>query len=90
MKTKWGSCNPSTKNIRLNTDLAKKPRECLEYVILHELAHLVERTHSDGFQAILNRCMPNWREVQRLLNKLPLSEPFNTLSALFCNRIPWA
>lgn len=55
MKTKWGSCNPVTGNIRLNTELAKKPPECLEYVLLHELAHLVERTHSDAFYGLLGR-----------------------------------
>ena len=73
MKTKWGSCNPLTGNIHLNTDLAKKPPECLEYVVLHELAHLRERTHSAEFFALLDLGMPSWREVRRLLNDLPLS-----------------
>jgi predicted metal-dependent hydrolase len=73
MKTKWGSCNPLTGNIHLNTDLAKKPPECLDYVVLHELAHLRERTHSTEFFALLDRGMPRWREVRRLLNHLPLS-----------------
>jgi predicted metal-dependent hydrolase len=75
MKTKWGSCNPKTGYVRFNTDLAKKPRECLDYVVLHELAHLIERTHSDGFFDILDRNMPQWREVRRLLNDLPVSTP---------------
>ena len=73
MKTKWGSCNPLTGNIHLNTDLAKKPRECLDYLVLHELAHLRERTHSAEFFALLDQGMPRWREVRRLLNDLPLS-----------------
>lgn len=73
MKTKWGSCNPLTGNIHLNTDLAKKPPDCLDYVVLHELAHLRERTHSAEFFALLDQGMPRWREVRRLLNDLPLS-----------------
>jgi predicted metal-dependent hydrolase len=74
MKTKWGSCNPVSGNIRLNTDLAKKPPECLDYIVLHELAHLRERTHSDRFFALLDHGMPQWRDVRRLLNDLPLGE----------------
>jgi predicted metal-dependent hydrolase len=73
MKTKWGSCNTVSKNVRLNTELAKKPPECLNYVILHELTHLLEGTHSDRFFSILDRNLPQWREVRRLLNSLPLS-----------------
>lgn len=72
MKTKWGSCNPWSSNLRLNTDLAKKPPECLDYVVLHELAHLRERTHSPAFFDLLDQAMPQWREVRRLLNSLPL------------------
>jgi predicted metal-dependent hydrolase len=75
MRTKWGSCNTATGNIRLNTELAKKPRECLDYVLLHELAHLIERNHSHLFHEILNRVLPHWKEIQRLLNRLPLSTP---------------
>jgi predicted metal-dependent hydrolase len=73
MKTKWGSCRPQTRNIRLNTDLAKKPPECLDYVLLHELAHLLERNHSDAFFAVLDHNLPQWREIRRLLNNLPLN-----------------
>ena len=73
MKTKWGSGNPLTGNIHLNTDLAKKPPECLDYVVLHELAHLRERTHSAEFFALLDHGMPRWRDVRRMLNDLPLS-----------------
>jgi len=75
MKTKWGSCNPLTGNIHLNTDLAKKPPECLDYVVLHELAHLREPTHSAEFFALLDQGIPRWREVRRVLNDLPLSDP---------------
>jgi predicted metal-dependent hydrolase len=72
MKTKWGSCNLLTGNIHLNTELAKKPPECLDYVVLHELAHLRVRTHSAEFFALLDLGMPQWREVRRSLNDLPL------------------
>jgi predicted metal-dependent hydrolase len=78
MKTKWGSCNPQTGNVHLNTDLAKKPPEGLDYVVLHELAHLRERTHSPEFYALLDHGMPRWRHVRRLLNDLPLSAATNS------------
>lgn len=73
MKTRWGSCNPDRGHIRLNTELARKPSECLDYVVLHELAHLVEPTHSDRFYALLDSSLPQWREIRQLLNSLPLS-----------------
>jgi predicted metal-dependent hydrolase len=72
MKTKWGSCHRKTRNIRLNTDLAKKPRDCLDYVVLHELAHILEPTHSEAFHGVLDRALPHWREIRRLLNSLPI------------------
>ena len=72
MKTKWGSCNPSAGNIRLNTELAKKPKDLLEYVVVHEMAHLLERNHSDAFVKILNQHLPSWRESRLVLNELPL------------------
>jgi predicted metal-dependent hydrolase len=72
MKTKWGSCNPHTGNIRLNTDLAKKPIECLDYVILHELAHLRVRLHTPEFFSLLDYALPQWREIRQTLNLLPL------------------
>lgn len=75
MKTKWGSCNPATGNIRLNTELAKKPRECLDYVLLHELAHLIERNHSHSFHEVLDYALPHWKEMKYLLNSLPISIP---------------
>ena len=73
MKTKWGSCNHSAGNIRLNTELAKKPKDLLEYVIAHEMAHLLEPTHNDRFIAILEEHYPSWREARAELNELPLS-----------------
>jgi predicted metal-dependent hydrolase len=72
MKTKWGSCSPSSASVRFNTDLAKKPPECLEYIVVHELAHLIEPTHNDRFTALLDRMMPNWRLYRQLLNQLPV------------------
>jgi len=71
MKTRWGSCNAAAGNIRLNTELAKKPRQCLEYIVVHEMAHLLEPTHSRRFLDLMDRFMPNWREVRDLLNRLP-------------------
>ncbi len=72
MKTKWGSCNPSTHSIRLNTDLAKKPPECLEYIVVHELMHLLEPTHNARFQALMDQHHPKWRSHQQTLNRLPV------------------
>lgn len=73
MKTKWGGCNHRAGHIRLNTELVKKPRHLLEYVIVHEMAHLLEPTHSDRFLAILDKHYPAWREARAELNELPLS-----------------
>ena len=72
MKTKWGSCNPQKQTIRLNTDLARKPPECLEYVVVHELAHLIERSHNERFTAILDNALPNWEQTRDHLNQSPL------------------
>lgn len=72
MKTKWGSCNPRARAIRLNTELAKKPRECLEYIVVHELAHLLERHHNDRFSAIMDKHLPHWRLNRQELNAAPL------------------
>jgi len=74
MKTKWGSCNPSACTIRLNTELAKKPKECLEYVVVHEMLHLLEPTHSDRFMALLGLHYPTWRGSRAKLNELPLAD----------------
>lgn len=73
MKTKWGACNHRAGNIRLNTELVKKPKHLLEYVIVHEMAHLLEPTHNDRFIAILNEHYPTWREARTELNELPLT-----------------
>ena len=73
MKTKWGSCNQRTGHIRLNTELVKKPKDLLEYVLVHEMVHLIEPTHSERFIAILEQHYPNWREARAELNELPLT-----------------
>ena len=73
MKTKWGSCSPVAGNIRLNTDLAKKPLQCLEYIVAHELTHLLERHHNDRFTALMDAHMPQWRQYREMLNGLPLA-----------------
>lgn len=72
MKTKWGSCSCGSASIRLNTDLAKKPQECLEYIIVHEMAHLLEPTHNKRFIALMDDFMPNWRFYREVLNRLPV------------------
>ena len=71
MKNKWGSCNPVARTLRLNTELAKKPRACLEYLLVHEMSHLLEPTHGPKFLALMDRYMPAWRETRALLNSLP-------------------
>ena len=73
MKTRWGSCNYVAHHIRLNTDLAKKPRECLEYIIVHEIAHLLEPSHNARFDAQMDRFMPHWQFYRDQLNRLPVS-----------------
>ncbi len=73
MKTKWGSCNHRAGHIRLNTELMKKPKDLLEYVIVHEMVHLLEPTHSDRFIEILDDHYPAWREARAELNELPLA-----------------
>ena len=72
MKTKWGSCNPTARTIRLNTELAKKPRECLEYIVVHEMIHLLEATHNARFIGLLDHFMPQWRHHRDRLNRLPV------------------
>jgi len=72
MKTKWGSCSPTRGTIRLNTELAKKPRQCLEYIVVHEMIHLLEPTHNERFRTLLDRFMPRWTERRRTLNSLPV------------------
>lgn len=72
MKTKWGSCNSASGSIRLNTELAKKPRECLEYIVVHEMTHLLESTHNQRFVALMDQFMPKWRFYRDELNRLPV------------------
>lgn len=72
MKTRWGTCNTRKGSIRLNTELAKKPRTCLEYVVVHELAHLIEPSHNAHFKALLDQYLPNWRQLKDELNQAPL------------------
>ena len=72
MKTKWGSCSFHSGNIRLNTELAKKPLACLEYIVVHEMTHLLEPTHNSRFVGLVDRFMPKWRFYRDELNRLPV------------------
>lgn len=72
MKTKWGSCSPESASIRLNTELAKKPSGCLEYIVVHEMVHLLEPTHNPRFRTLMDLHYPNWRQARDQLNRLPL------------------
>jgi len=72
MKTKWGTCNREAKRLWLNLELAKKPGECLEYIVVHEMVHLLERTHNDRFISLMNELMPKWRFYKEELNRRPL------------------
>ncbi len=73
MKTRWGSCNVEARRIWLNLELAKKPVQCLEYIVVHEMMHLLERNHTDRFRDLMDRFMPQWRYHRDLLNQAPLS-----------------
>lgn len=73
MKTRWGTCNPTARRIWLNLELAKKPLHCLEYVVVHEIVHLLERTHNDRFKGFMTSFMPQWRHYRAELNALPLA-----------------
>jgi len=72
MKTKWGGCNHQARNIRLNTELVKKPKDLLEYVVVHEMIHLIEPTHSERFLTLISKHYPAWKEARAELNELPL------------------
>lgn len=72
MKTRWGSCTPRRRTIRLNTELGKKSPECLEYVLVHELVHLLEPSHNARFVTMMDKFMPHWRHVRDELNRAPL------------------
>lgn len=73
MKTKWGTCNANAGRIWLNLELAKKPVQCLEYIVVHEMTHLLERNHNDRFKELMNRFMPQWRLYRDELNRAPLA-----------------
>jgi predicted metal-dependent hydrolase len=73
MKTKWGTCNREAKRIWLNLELAKKPYPCIEYIVVHEMAHLLERNHNSNFVAIMDNYLPEWKQLKMELNKLPVS-----------------
>jgi predicted metal-dependent hydrolase len=72
MKTKWGSCNPLARRAWFNLELAKKPASCLEYIVAHELLHLLERHHNERFAALMEKHLPQWRQYRTMLNKIPL------------------
>ncbi|MBW4621759.1 MAG: M48 family metallopeptidase [Cyanosarcina radialis HA8281-LM2] len=73
MKTKWGTCNTQAQRIWLNLELAKKSPQCLEYIVVHEMVHLLERNHGDRFVALMNKFLPNWRFYKDELNRSPLA-----------------
>jgi predicted metal-dependent hydrolase len=72
MKTRWGSCNYTQGNVRFNSELAKKPPVCLEYVVVHELAHLLEPSHNARFHSLMSQFLPNWKLIKAELNRLPI------------------
>ncbi len=72
MKTRWGGCNPVTRHIWMNLELAKRPRRCLEYILVHELGHILERHHNDRFYAIMDKYLPDWRSLREELKQTPL------------------
>jgi predicted metal-dependent hydrolase len=72
MKTKWGCCNVAAGRFWINLELAKKPMQCLEYIVVHELVHLMERHHNEPFTGLMDTYMPNWRGCRDELNQMPL------------------
>jgi predicted metal-dependent hydrolase len=72
MRTRWGGCNPKSGIIRLNTDLARKPMECLEYILVHELVHLLEPRHNARFTGLMDLYLPSWQILRKRLNSLPV------------------
>ncbi len=73
MKTKWGTCNTDVGRIWINLELAKKPLQCIEYIIVHEMVHLLERSHNKRFQSLMNQFLPDWKHHKNILNQLPVS-----------------
>lgn len=74
MRTKWGTCSPTARRIWVNVELAKKPLACLEFVVVHEMAHLIEPTHSARFTALMDGALPDWRVRRAVLNTAPLAD----------------
>lgn len=72
MKTKWGSCNAEKSLIHFNIELVKKPIECIEYIVVHELIHLLVRNHNQDFIILMDQYLPNWRNLKQQLNELPI------------------
>jgi predicted metal-dependent hydrolase len=72
MKTRWGGCNTLTRAIRLNTELAKKPKECLEYIVVHEMVHILEPSHNARFVSLMDEFLPKWQFYRQRLNDLPV------------------
>lgn len=72
MKTKWGSCNIEKRMLWFNIELAKKPMDCIEYIVVHELVHMLERNHNKNFIMLMNKFLPNWRIQKKVLNELPI------------------
>jgi len=73
MKTRWGSCNIEARRVWLNLELIKKPRPCLEYILVHEMVHLLERRHTERFSQLMDQLMPDWKTRRAKLNKAPLA-----------------
>jgi len=73
MRTKWGTCNTEAQRIWLNLELAKKPHHCIEYIVVHEMVHLLERSHNNRFLAYMNSFLPEWKHLKNELNQLPIS-----------------
>ena len=72
MKTRWGTCTIENRRIWINLQLVKKPPECLEYVVIHELVHLLEKNHTNRFNALVEEYCPTWKEAKKLLTEMPL------------------
>ena len=72
MKTKWGSCATDSKRLWFNIELAKKPLECIEYIVVHEMVHLMERNHNKRFVLLMDQYYPNWQVQKKVLNELPI------------------
>ncbi len=72
MTSRWGSCSKATRKALFNVELAKKSLDCIEYVVAHELTHLIERNHTDRFRRLMGTYLPSWRELQKKLNEFPI------------------